>query len=254
LSRKKVFSCFVFFCRIYSSAVYNDDFKQFTEPEILRKPVEDLILQMKDLGIDRLSNFPFPTPPDETSIKVSENLLVQLGALAVDKMRPKFNKDGQVTKITSLGKTMACFPINPRYSKMLTLANQHNLLQYVITLISALSVQELFMDGDTVLTLKTNNDDEHVSNIVKIKFQQLRQAWAGLGETLLLGDLTVLLVALGAVEYEDNDGFKFCEQNGIRYKAILEAKKLRKQLTDTGRHIMVLEGGLVGNYFFTILL
>ena len=60
--------------RIYSSAVYNDEFKQFTEPEILRKPVEDLILQMKDLGIDRLKNFPFPTPPDDTAIKVNLTL------------------------------------------------------------------------------------------------------------------------------------------------------------------------------------
>lgn len=190
---------------------------------------------MKDLGIDRLNNFPFPTPPDETSIKVSENLLVQLGALYVDtKERQKYNKDGYITKITHLGKTMACFPINPRYSKMLTLANQHNLLQYVITLISALSVQELFIDGDTIL--KRNNVENNVqsSSNIKIKFAQLRQAWAGIGELLLLGDLMVLLVALGAVEYEGNDSVKFCEQNGIRLKAVLEAKKLRKQLTDTG--------------------
>ena len=45
----------------------------------------------------------------------------------------------------------------------------------------------------------------------------------------------VLLVALGAVEYEVEDGVKFCEQNGIRLKAVTEAKKLRKQLTDTGK-------------------
>jgi ATP-dependent RNA helicase DHX37/DHR1 len=59
-----------FVYRIYSTAVYNDDFKQFTEPEIVRKPVEDLILQMKDLGIERIHNFPFPTPPNEPSIRV----------------------------------------------------------------------------------------------------------------------------------------------------------------------------------------
>ena len=80
---------------------------------------------------------------------------------------------------------MACFPINPRYSKMLTLANQHNLLQYVITLISALSVQELFIDGD--ITLMPKNADNSITNKVKIKFSQLRQAWAGIGESLLLG-------------------------------------------------------------------
>jgi len=174
---------------------------------------------MKDLGIDRLNNFPFPTQPDETSLKVAENFLIQIGALKADtKTRQKFNKDGNITKITSLGKTMACFPINPRYSKMLTLGNQHNLLPYIITLISALSVQELFVDA------KHNPD-----------FAKLRQKWAGFGELLSLGDFTVLLVALGAVEYEGENGARFCEQTGIRLKAVLEAKKLRKQLTDTGK-------------------
>ena len=61
---------------------------------------------------------------------------------------------------------------------------------------------------------------------------------------MLLGDLMLLLVAMGAVEYEqhvNNDNktnmetcMKFCEQYGIRYKAIIEARKLRKQLINTG--------------------
>ena len=75
---------------------------------------------MKDLGIDRIINFPLPTPPDETAVKVAENLLVQLGALDIDKSRTTNIKDEQVTRITELGKTMASFPINPRYAKMLT--------------------------------------------------------------------------------------------------------------------------------------
>lgn len=168
--------------------------------------------------------------------------MIQLGALEADKTRSKANKGGLMTKITKLGKTMACFPINPRYSKMLTLANQYDLLAYVITLISALSVQELFIDGDTQLKQQESNNTETtntdttkpLANTIKIKFAQLRQAWAGVGESLLLGDFMVLLVALGAVEYEENDVFTFCEQNGIRFKAVIEARKLRKQLTETG--------------------
>jgi ATP-dependent RNA helicase DHX37/DHR1 len=69
--------------RLYSSAVFNDVFARFAEPEIVRKPVEDLVLQMKDLGIDRIVNFPFPTPPTRDSLAAAENLLVQLGALQV---------------------------------------------------------------------------------------------------------------------------------------------------------------------------
>ena len=55
----------------------------------MRKPVEDLILQMKELGIDRIYNFPFPTQLDKSTIKIAENLLVKLGALEVDKTRSK---------------------------------------------------------------------------------------------------------------------------------------------------------------------
>jgi len=214
--------------RLYSSAVYNDDFKTFSEPEIVRKPVEDLILQMKDLGIDRIYNFPFPTPPDESTIQIAENLLIQLGALEIDKAKSKSLKEPPITRVTSLGKTMASFPVNPRYSKMLTLANQHNLLPYVISMISGLSVQELFIEGGEV-TIKGPVDETET----KVKCAQLRQSWIGHGNSLQLGDIMMILVALGAVEYEGDNAYKFCEKFGIRFKAINEVKKLRKQLTNT---------------------
>ena len=79
--------------RLYSSAVFNDEFARFAEPEIVRKPVEDLVLQMKDLGIDRIVNFPFPTPPTRDSLAAAENLLVQLGALQV--AQPPLGADGK---------------------------------------------------------------------------------------------------------------------------------------------------------------
>ena len=75
--------------RIYSSAVFNDEFAKFSEPEIAKKPVEDLVLQMKDMGIDRLHNFPFPTPPDANTVRVAENLLIKLGALELNRSRTR---------------------------------------------------------------------------------------------------------------------------------------------------------------------
>jgi len=41
---------------------------------------------------------------------------------------------------------MSQFPIAPRYAKMLTLGHQHDLLPYVVTLVAALSVQEVFVE------------------------------------------------------------------------------------------------------------
>jgi ATP-dependent RNA helicase DHX37/DHR1 len=168
--------------------------------------------------------------------------------------------DEQVTTITKLGKTMANFPINPRYSKIICLATQQtntnikNIISYIVCLISGLSVPELFIDGDTTITKEINNTNGNEKQIeqIKIKYSQLRQSWLDSipdSHTHLLGDLMLLLVALGAVEYEQhtrvttgsnnlntNDKcLKFCEQYGIRYKAIIEARKLRKQLINTGK-------------------
>lgn len=51
--------------RLYSSAVFNNEFPQFSIPEIQQKPVDDLFLQMKCMNIHKVVNFPFPTAPGE---------------------------------------------------------------------------------------------------------------------------------------------------------------------------------------------
>ena len=66
------------------------------------------------------------------------------------------------TRITPLGRTMACFPVSPRYGKMLSLAHQHNLLPYVVALVAALSVQELFVGVDR----PTEQEEEVLVTIV----------------------------------------------------------------------------------------
>ncbi|KAM7311245.1 hypothetical protein ISCGN_008152 [Ixodes scapularis] len=56
--------------RLYSSAIFNDEFQKFTAPEITRRPVDDLVLQMKAMNIDKVVNFPYPSPPDKEALKV----------------------------------------------------------------------------------------------------------------------------------------------------------------------------------------
>lgn len=47
-------SCFVLH-RLYSSAVFHNEFEHFSPPEITRRPVEDLVLQMKASIYSRIS-------------------------------------------------------------------------------------------------------------------------------------------------------------------------------------------------------
>ncbi|XP_070256067.1 probable ATP-dependent RNA helicase DHX37 [Myotis yumanensis] len=215
--------------RLYSSAVFSD-FEPFPPPEITRRPVEDLVLQMKALNIERVVNFPFPTPPSVEALLAAEDLLVALGALQAP---PKAERMKQLQRsrlscpITALGRTMATFPVAPRYAKMLALSQPDGCLPYAITIVAAMTVRELFEELDRPAA----SDDELAALKGKrARVAQMKRAWAGRGASLKLGDLMVLLGAVGACEYAGCSP-QFCEAHGLRYKAMLEIRRLRGQLT-----------------------
>lgn len=207
--------------RLYSSAVFTNEFEEFSAPEISRRPVEDLVLQMKDMNIDKVVNFPFPTPPDVTALQSAEKLLLNLGALE-EKKTVKGNVNAV---ITSLGRAMAKFPVSPRYAKMLCLGHQENCMEYVIAVVSALTVKEIFADENDRETGQITKEDRR-------KISRLRRTWAGQGDAQKLGDAMVLLRAVGASEYAGCTE-KFCSENGLRHKGMVEIRKLRAQLTNS---------------------
>lgn len=200
--------------RLYSSAVFNDVFPAFAVPEIQQKPVDDLYLQMKCMHIEKVVNFPFPTAPDLLQLKTAECRLEILQALAKG-------------KVTSLGRAVAKFPVLPRFGKMLALSHQQGLLPYTVCMVAALSVQEVLLETPLLTTEDSKN--------YRQKWALLRRSWAGTGNSLLLGDPMVLLRAVGAAEYANFSGQNlqtFCEQHGLRHKAVVEIRKLRIQLTN----------------------
>ena len=206
--------------RLYSSAVYTNEFEKFSPPEISRRPVDDLVLQMKDMNIDKVVNFPFPTPPDVNALQSAEKLLLNLGALQ-EKKTAKGNVNAVVTP---LGRAMAKFPVSPRYAKMLCLGQQESCMEYVIAIVSALTVKEIFVDD------KKESKSGQISKEERRRISMLRRSWAGRGESQKLGDAMVLLRAVGSSEYAGSSK-TFCSENGLRHKAMLEIRKLRSQLT-----------------------
>lgn len=54
--------------RLYSSAVFNDEFLKFSHAEIQRRPIDDIVLVMKAMNLPVI-NFPFPTPPDYLQVE-----------------------------------------------------------------------------------------------------------------------------------------------------------------------------------------
>jgi ATP-dependent RNA helicase DHX37/DHR1 len=199
--------------RLYSSAVFSNDFAEHSEPQILQKPVDDVLLQMKVMNIDNVVNFPFPTRPSTESLKSAEKKLILLGAL--DDSRIKLARFDELAKTefssrpTPLGKAMARFPVSARCSKMIVLSPK-DLLNHVICLVSTLTVREMFIQGN--------------------QWKELRKKWVGHGDFKLLGDFMLMLRAACFAERCECSNKK-CVENGLRTKAMLEVDKLRKQLT-----------------------
>lgn len=130
--------------------------------------------------------------------------------------------------ITPLGKAMASFPVSPRYAKMLALGKQQDCLQYVIAVVAAMTVRELFenldrykhvgsdwswwdrmwerLDRDfhTVdgFPLRPAGSEEENARLTqrRARLTQMRRLWAGQGPSLLLGDLMVMLGELTCSE------------------------------------------------------
>jgi ATP-dependent RNA helicase DHX37/DHR1 len=150
--------------RLYSSALYENHFDEFSMPEILRTPIEGIILQMKSMYIDAVVNFPFPTPPDRSALQKAEAILTNLGAIEPGAAVGKGLAAGG--KITELGKSMALFPVNPRSGKMLATGVQHGCLPYVIALVSALSVGDPFLHEEV---LDQREDDEKEDDIADLE-------------------------------------------------------------------------------------
>ncbi|KAK7086027.1 ATP-dependent RNA helicase dhx37 [Halocaridina rubra] len=216
--------------RLYSSAVFNDEFQTFSPAEIQQRPIDDIVLIMKSMKLPVI-NFPFPTPPDYLQIRSSMKRLTILGALKESvvpikgvpptKIRRKDIKD--LTYITALGKAMAAFPLAPRYGKMLALSHQHSLLPYTVAIVAALTIPEVLLETPVGLQQSVKDTQKQWHN--------LRLSWAGVGNSRLLGDVMVLLRCIGAAEFQGGDR-TWCEKNGLRHKAITEIRKLRRQLTN----------------------
>ncbi|CAG7967631.1 unnamed protein product [Penicillium salamii] len=228
--------------RMYSSAVYEADFAEYTDPEILRTPIEGVVLQMKSMGLHNVINFPFPTPPSRQGLAKAEKLLKNLGALS---------SDGQVTQI---GRRLSTYPLSPRFSKMLHIGHQHGCMPYVIALVAALAVSDLFIpqnqldppkaqnkkndsdsdsDSDTERKVYTNADRiEDTAREQKSKAHaRAHRLFSKHDDT---SDALKSLSAICAYGYA-SDGDAFADQMFLRAKAFKEATQLRRQLTDIVR-------------------
>ena len=210
--------------RLYSSAVYERDFKEHAEPEILRMPVEGVVLQLKSMDLQYVVNFPFPTPPDRQSLAKAENLLSYLGAVSPE------------GKITNIGHQLSHYPLSPRFSKLLTIGHQHKCTPYTVALVAALATPNLFIP-ENQLGLAAPNQTEIYTNEDRLADEartKLRSAYNHahhlFSRNSSTSDALKGLTALCAYAYAPSKD-DFCKEMFLSPKALHEASNLRSQLT-----------------------
>lgn len=212
--------------RLYSSAVYERDFEEHAEPEILRMPVEGIVLQLKSMDLQHVVNFPFPTPPDRHNLAKAEKLLTYLGALS------------STGKITSVGLELSTYPLSPRFSKMLAIGHQQACLPYTVAMVAALAVPDIFIPENQLdLSVPIRNSDAIFSTADQLadtareqRKKDYNRAHGIFGMNSPTSDAIKVLSALCAYAYAP-EAEAFAKEMFLNPKALKEASHLRQQLS-----------------------
>jgi ATP-dependent helicase HrpA len=115
--------------RLYEEVDFNNR-PEFTDAEILRTNLASVILQMTNLRLGDIQDFPFLDAPDNRAIKDGYQLLTELGAV------------NEKRHITAIGKQLVRFPVDPRIARMLIAASRNGGLTEMLIIASALTIQD----------------------------------------------------------------------------------------------------------------
>ena len=100
------------------------------EPEIWRTNLASVILQMTALRLGDVQDFPFLEPPDWRMIKDGYHTLHEIGAM------------DEKNRLTPIGWELRKLPIDPRIGRMVLAAREDDVLEEVMIIASALTVQD----------------------------------------------------------------------------------------------------------------
>lgn len=176
-----------------------------TEPEILRSEIISPVLMLKRLGIDDILDWHWLEHPGQDSLVTSLQQLYTLEAL---------NNAG---KITELGKKMVVLPVAPHLASVLIKAQEYNVLNDVIDIVSCLSVDNL------LLTPSSEKRDE---------INAMRNDTCTLGSAH--GDLIMLkeLFDIYNTIKDPSEKKKWCKDIAVSYKGFKNVNRIKKQIKD----------------------
>jgi len=115
--------------RLYDEADYESR-AAYTDPELLRSSLANVILRMLSLQLGEVDEFPFLEAPDPRVVADGYRRLAEISA--IDDAR----------RLTAIGRTVARLPIDVQLARMLVEAQQLHSLREVLAIVSFLSIQD----------------------------------------------------------------------------------------------------------------
>lgn len=190
--------------RLYSE----EDFAErppFTQPEIQRANLAEVILRMKAFHLGEMETFPFLNPPSPPAVQAGYGLLQELGALDGDR------------QLTPLGRDLARLPIDPTLGRMLLQAQQEHAVRELLIIASGLSIQD---PRERPLDQQAAADAAHRRYVhPRSDFLTLLHLWNAVHDQW---------ESLGT----QNQRRKFCRTNFLSYIRMREWQDLHAQLHD----------------------
>ena len=119
--------------RLYSQEDYEKR-PRFTQPEIQRANLAEVILRMKAFRLGDVENFPFLNPPLAQAVRGGYQLLQELGAM--------LEAEGNTWELTALGHELARLPLDPTLGRMLLEARTEGVLHEMLIIAAGLSVPD----------------------------------------------------------------------------------------------------------------
>lgn len=185
--------------RLYTEQAYKNEFYLQTIPEIQRTSLSNTVLLLKSLGVKDLLDFDFMDPPPQETITTSLFELWSLGAL------------DNLGDLTSLGRRMTPFPMDPSLAKLLiTASEEYGCSEEVLTIVSMLSVPGVFYRP---------KEREEESDAAREKFFVPES-----------DHLTLLHVYTQWRSHAYSDAW--CSKHFLHPKSLRRAKEVREQLQD----------------------
>ncbi len=190
--------------RLYSERDYLSR-PEFTDPEIRRSNLAQVILRMSALGLGQPEAFPFLDAPGQKSINDGRRLLRELGALT------------GAGKLTRSGRMLAELPLEPQLGRMLVTASRLGSLREVLIIVAALSLGDLWEAAPGAKTGGRGGEFSHPES----DFLGLLKLWERC-ETERSGTARLR---------------KFCGRNGLSFQRVREWREIHRQLLASCRRL-----------------